>query len=119
MKILVVEDDPLMRKAAVSLLRSEGYEVVTAETGEQALGCCKDAEPDVLFTDIRLPGKISGWDVAERCRAANPRLPVIYASGFSVSPSRPVSGSVFFDKPYDAEQLVDTIRDLTGKLSTH
>src|ERR1700756_2252337 len=81
MRILLVEDDAPIREAVLDVLVDEGFEVVAAETGEQALERCRDEPLDVLFTDVRLPGKVSGWDVAEMCREENPRLPVIYATG--------------------------------------
>jgi CheY-like chemotaxis protein len=115
MKILVVEDDLLIRLVAVEALRDAGYEVVEAEDGSEALEQLRNA-PDVLFTDIRLPGTLTGWDIAERCRENNPRMPVIYATGYSPVSRRPVPGSRFFQKPYTLEQLVAAIRDLTGKV---
>jgi FixJ family two-component response regulator len=67
----------------------------------------------VLFTDIRLPGPLSGWDIAERWRECHPKIPVIYATGFSDEEARPVPGSVLFQKPYNAAQLISMIRRLT------
>ena len=83
MRILVVEDDPLIREFVVEALREEGYEVIHAANGEQALAWCKRRVADVLVTDIRLPGRIDGWQIAERCREHDPGLPVIYATVFS------------------------------------
>jgi CheY-like chemotaxis protein len=114
MKILIVEDDPLIREMAVEALLDEGYEVIEAENGEQALDRCGDSKADVLFTDIRLPGEITGWDVAEKCRLENPAMPVIYATGFSHIKPRRVPGSVWFQKPYRPEQIVAAIRTLTS-----
>jgi CheY-like chemotaxis protein len=113
MKILVVEDDPLVRIVAVEALLDAGYAVVEAENGSEALRHCNNG-PDVLFTDIRLPGTITGWDIAEHCREKNPRMPVIYATGYSQFQPRPVPGSLFFQKPYRPEQLISAIRQLTG-----
>ena len=114
MRVLVVEDDPQVRTFAVAVLEDEGFEVIEAETAEEGLDRCRDALADVLFTDIRLPGTLTGWDIAEQCRRSKPDMPVIYATGFSDIVARPVPGSVFFQKPYRAEQLVSTIRSLTA-----
>ena len=79
MRILVVEDDQLIRELLVEALREEGYDVVHASNGEQALEWCKrQAVADVLVTDIKLPGTVDGWQIAERCREHDPALPVIY-----------------------------------------
>ena len=87
MKVLVVEDEWLVRELIVGELLDEGFDVVEAESGEAALARYHEHNPDVLFTDIRLPGQIDGWDVAERCRASNSELPVVYATGRSSSAS--------------------------------
>jgi CheY-like chemotaxis protein len=109
LKILVVEDDSLVRAMATEALEEAGFAVVEAATGEEALRYCRQRLADVLFTDIRLPGAIDGWDVAERCREANPKLHVIYATGFSGRHSRPVPHSMLFHKPYTPEQLVNVV----------
>ncbi len=114
MKVLVVEDDPYVRVFAVEVLEDEGYEVIEAKSGEEGLERCRDSIADVLFTDIRLPGPVTGWDIAEHCRSQKPTMPVIYATGFSDVIARPVPGSVLFQKPYKAEQLISTIRCLTA-----
>ena len=112
-KILVVEDDPLVREMAVDVLTEEGFEVIEASNGEQALRHCAEHAADLLFTDIRLPGSVDGWDIAERCRDGNPQIPVVYASGHSPVRARPVSGGVWLQKPYRPEHLVETLRSLS------
>lgn len=76
MRILVVEDDPLIRELVVEALREEGYEVIHAANGEEALAWCGRRVADVLVTDIRLPGRVDGWQIAERCREQDPELAV-------------------------------------------
>jgi CheY-like chemotaxis protein len=112
MKVLVVEDDPLVREVAVEALIAEGFGVIEAATGEEAIKHCSADRVDLIFTDIRLPGKITGWDIAEHCRGANPTIPVIYATGYSHVQPRPVSGSVSLYKPYRPSQIVDAIYTL-------
>ncbi len=112
MNILVVEDEFLVRDMIVEELREAGFEVIEAATGEEAMAVCGRA--DVLFTDIRLPGSMTGWDIAERCRASHPDLPVIYATGYSHVEHRRVPGSRFFHKPYRAVQVIQAIRELTS-----
>jgi CheY-like chemotaxis protein len=115
MRVLIVEDEAAIREITAAELREAGYEVVEAETGDKALSMLQQGEmPDVLFTDIRLPGKADGWTVAERFRAVSPTLPVLYATGYSVS-QNPVEGSLFFRKPYRPSQVVWAIVALTGR----
>jgi CheY-like chemotaxis protein len=105
--VLVVEDEALVRYTVAHELRAAGYEVVESSTAEDAIARV-NAEPriDVVFTDIQLAGPQTGWDVAERFRAANPDLPIIYASGNAADRSRRVSGSLFFNKPYRTDEVV-------------
>jgi CheY-like chemotaxis protein len=91
---------PLFANFIVEALRVEGVHVIHAADGEQALGWCGRRAVDVLVTDIRLPGEIDGWEIAERCRKHHPDLPVIYSVGH-----RPVC------KQYDLEQTVSPGRD--------
>lgn len=63
MQILVVEDEDLIRDVVVDILESQGHEVLQAESGERALQLCAEVTPDLIFTDVKLPGPLSGWDV--------------------------------------------------------
>ncbi|MCK1443661.1 MULTISPECIES: response regulator [unclassified Bradyrhizobium] len=81
MRILFVEDDALIREFVVEALREEGYDVIHAANGAEALAWCDRKVADVLIT--RLPDGIDGWQIAEHCREHDPGLPVIYATGFS------------------------------------
>jgi len=112
LKILVVEDDPLVRVVTVEALLDAGFDVSVATTGEEALSLCAERTADVLLTDIQLPGDISGWDIAERCREHDPQLPVIYVTGYSASAARPVSGGLFIPKPFHPDHLVHIVQDL-------
>jgi DNA-binding NtrC family response regulator len=112
-RILFVEDDPLIREIVVEALHDEGFHVIEASDGEEALAWCKQRVADVLVTDIRLPGRIDGWQIAERCREHNPELPVIYATGFSPVEARPVPGSLSLEKPYHPKAIVRAVRQVT------
>jgi DNA-binding response OmpR family regulator len=112
MRVLVVEDDLLVREIVVEALRDAGFDVIQASDGEEALTWCSQRVADVLVTDIRLPGQIDGWQIAERCREHDPTLPVIYATGFSPVEARPVAGSLTLSKPYQPERVVQAVREM-------
>ena len=114
MKILIVEDDELVREMAVESLTDAGFEVVEAATAEEALARCEEHVADVLFTDIRLPGPMDGWRLGEEARKVKGDLAVIYASGFSHEAPRPVPRGVFLRKPYLPSQIVGVIERLVG-----
>lgn len=111
-RVLVVEDDPLVRELVVEALREEGYEVIHAANGEQALAWCKRRIADVLVTDIKLPGEVDGWQIAELCREHDPGLRVIYATGFSPVEARPVPGSLTLQKPCQPDRIVKAVRQM-------
>ena len=113
MRVLVVEDDPLIREFVVEALREEGFDVIQAAEGEEALEWCRRQSADVLVTDVRLPGKVDGWQIAERCREHHPELPVIYATGFSPVTPRPVPGGVFLQKPFHPDEIVNAVKQVT------
>ena len=69
-------------------------------------------EIDLLFTDIRLPGALDGWRLAEDARAMRPGLPVIYATGYTAEPPRQVPGSVFLKKPYRPSAVLKAMHEL-------
>ena len=94
--VLVVEDEPLVRDSIVLELEDAGFEVVTADNGDEA-SCIlpKMQRIDLLLTDIKMPGRINGWHLAEMARCQRPNLPVIYASAFPPQLASKVEGSVF------------------------
>ena len=86
--------------------------MIHASNGEEALALCKRRMADLLITDVRLPGPVDGWQIAERCREHDPRLPVIYATGFSPVLPRPVPGSRFLQKPFQPEAMLAAVKDI-------
>lgn len=111
---LVVEDEWLVRDIMVSELKASGWSVVEAATGEEVLALLAANEVDVLLTDVRLAGSMSGWDVAHAVRAIEPLLPVIYASANPSDAALRVEGSLFFSKPYLPEDVVAACDRLAG-----
>src|SRR3712207_74059 len=112
--VLVVEDDELVRETVVGELADQGYVVIEAVTAEEGLEVIEKRPVGVLFTDIRLPGRMDGWDLAEAARALNPHLPVIYATGYSPEAPRFVEKSIFLRKPYLPSAVVAAIERLVG-----
>lgn len=111
--VLLVEDEALLRLVIAEELRDAGFDVVEAGDGGEAMGVLStEAAVDLLFTDIRMPGLLSGWDVAERAREIRHDLPVIYASGFSDNELRIVPGGRFLKKPYRAGAIIEAAGEL-------
>jgi CheY-like chemotaxis protein len=112
-KVLIVEDEFLVRSVAVEALTVAGFEVLEAGDGYEAVAYCAEHDLDLLFTDIQLPGEIDGWEIAKRCRQSQPMLPVVYATALARDESRAVPGSVLFRKPYTPDQLIGIVQTLT------
>jgi CheY-like chemotaxis protein len=111
--VLVVEDDELVKEVIVLELEDAGYCVMTAASGAEASFMLpKMQRIDLLLTDIRMPGRINGWVLADMARCRMPKLPVIYASGFSPQEAREVEGSIFIAKPYRTGELLAAIDKL-------
>lgn len=114
--ILIVEDEALVRLQAVEAFRADNWEVVEAQTVEGAKEAFEgQMDLHVLFTDIDLRSSETGWDVAEACRKRHRDVVVVYASGVQREHTRKVDDSLFFEKPYDCEVVVDATRALIEK----
>ena len=116
--MLVVEDDALVRVAAVESLADLGLAAEEAETGRQALGVlASHSDIDLLITDVGLPD-IDGHDLAAEARKLCPSLKVILASGYSRPGPKPRSNGelppdvVHLTKPYEPADLRRAIESL-------
>jgi CheY-like chemotaxis protein len=111
--ILVVEDEVLSRLDLVETLRSASYEVLEASNAHEALGYLQNGQRvDVVITDIQLGDDLTGWDVAEKFRAARSDIPIVYTSGNAVDHARKVPCSVFFGKPLRTADILRVCREL-------
>lgn len=111
-RVLVVDDEPLIRMTAASLLSERGYRVREATGVAEALGCLAEhPETAVLITDISLPDG-DGWSLAMRAVRLNPELRVIYTSGVQGSADSGESpAGRFLAKPYSLARLVVAVAD--------
>ncbi len=115
--ILVVEDEAPVRELVCQLLAGYGYRILQARSGPHALelwASCK-SKIDLLLTDLVMPDRMNGRELAERLRAERPELKVIFTSGYSAE----VVGKDFIlrdglnylQKPYDAHRLARAVRE--------
>lgn len=105
--VLIVEDEPLIAQLAREEFEDAGYDTLAAANGEDAIRLLAAAvRIDLLFTDIRLPGSLDGWSIAERARGLHPTLPVIYATGYADEAPRVVEGGRMFRKPYRFAEIL-------------
>jgi signal transduction histidine kinase len=113
-RLLFVEDDELVREAVVRGLEEAGFEVLVAPNGERALAMIDAGlDVDAVFSDIVMPGKISGIDLAGILRERRPGLPVVLATGYTDQRAT-VPGVQVLAKPYEIGQLVELLSGLTA-----
>jgi PAS domain S-box-containing protein len=116
--ILLVEDDPMVRGHTETQLAALGYRVISAENASEALDRVRNGTmPDLLFTDIVMPGPMNGRQLAERLRERWPGLKVLYTSGFSHGMlDAPLGGTVaakhLLGKPFRRRDLAAKVREV-------
>lgn len=113
--ILVVEDEPAVREHSVASLRDLGYRVLAAADGAAALRVLARAgQIDVMFTDVGLPGGMTGRQLVELARARNPSLKVVYTTGYArnaiVHGGVLEPGTELLPKPFSFAALASKIR---------
>jgi signal transduction histidine kinase/CheY-like chemotaxis protein len=112
--VLFVEDDALVREAVVPALEDCGFTLLVADDGEAALRMLDEgARPDVVFSDIVMPGRISGIDLAGLVRQRDPTLPVVLATGYTEQQAA-VPGVRILAKPYAIEKVVALLSELSA-----
>lgn len=113
--ILVVEDDPLVRSFVLSQLKSLGYKTLTASRGTEALAIVDSGGPfDLVFTDMIMPGGMSGKELATEIARRRPATKVLYTSGYTdnaiVEHGHLDAGTLLLSKPYRRSELAQMIR---------
>lgn len=113
--VLLVDDEPDIRFTARFMLEPEGYSLVEAETGEQALEFLGKSTPDAILLDIRLPG-IQGWDVLEHVRLNQPDVPVVmmsaHSSGDTMKRAMREGSTAYLLKPFKQDELLRVLDDV-------
>ncbi len=119
-RVLLVEDEGLVRMMTAEALRDEGFEVVEAPSGDAAAALLAGPDAfDILLTDVQMPGMLDGIDVAMQARLQDPAIPVLVVSGYAVklmdrlTTLRPPV--VFITKPYSLREIVDAILRATAR----
>jgi DNA-binding NtrC family response regulator len=109
--VLVVEDEPLLRMYAVSIVEDAGFTAVEAANADEAVAIL-DARTDIgiVFTDIDMPGSMNGLRLSQAIRRRWPPIELILTSGHFTLPyaEMPARG-VFFGKPYDPTKIMNTL----------
>ncbi|HYK04935.1 MAG TPA: sigma-54 dependent transcriptional regulator [Thermoanaerobaculia bacterium] len=123
MRVLIVDDEEVLRDVLEVVLQREGFDIVTAASGEEALSMLDGEEVDLAILDVMLPG-ISGIDTLRAMRISNPELPVIVITAFSS-----IDGAIeamkygafhYIPKPFKNEEVILTVnKALEQRRLTH
>jgi CheY-like chemotaxis protein len=118
--ILLVEDEEVVRKLAVQILKRQGYTVLEGSHGNEALNICNkhDGPIHLLVTDVVMP-KMSGRELAERIASSQPEIKVLYMSGY---PDNAIThhgvlekGMNYIQKPFTVDGLARRVREVLDK----
>jgi CheY-like chemotaxis protein len=114
--ILVVEDEALVRLAAVGMLEDAGFRMIEAVNADQALALlAADSDVQLLFTDVNMPGTINGLALARQVHDRWPHIGIMVASANLVPQLEDLpAGSLFEQKPYSIDAVVRHARELTS-----
>lgn len=115
---MLVEDEFLIRITLAEVLADEGYDVIEAGTGDEALQMLgQDAHVHLLLTDIQMPGTLDGHGLVDQARRLLPHLPVIFMTGRpDTVTSRPLrSDEAFVAKPYLPSDICRAIKAMLGQ----
>jgi PAS domain S-box-containing protein len=115
LKVLLVEDDVLIRLVTAEMLTDLGHEVVEAGSAEQATEALAAETFDVLVSDLNLPG-VSGAAFAGEARRVQPQIGVVFATGVDQAPAAPDVGAApyLLRKPYDIDALAESLAAVSG-----
>lgn len=115
LRILYVEDNGLVREVTAELLNTDGREIVSVASAEEAMKEFEGRDFDVVITDVSLPA-MSGLDLARHIRGRRPAMPIIIASGYSLDLSSqnwgPTVRSIV--KPFDGVDIDALISEVCG-----
>ena len=112
-RVLLVDDDLSVLDALGSVIESEGFELIRAADGHQAIEKFYQRPVDIVLLDLMMPVK-NGWDTFERLATINPLLPIIIITAQSDAYSSPMATGVarLMQKPLDIPVLLETMREL-------
>lgn len=119
-RILIVDDEPALRRVGTLILEAQGYEVQGAEDGFEGLAALKQSLPDIIISDLQMPN-MNGFEFLSVVRRRFPIIPVVVISGefTGVSVPESVLADAFFPKGgYKPAELFEKIIDLLHELPT-
>ncbi len=124
-RLLIVDDEPNLLRAVAAVLRDEGFEITTARNGRDALTMVAQTPPDLIVSDVRMPG-MDGFELARRLRSVEhfALIPIVFLTAKDETEDR-VEGfrsgvDVYLTKPFEPDELIAVIRGVLQRVQrTH
>lgn len=113
-RVVVVEDERLLVEMLTELFAEEGFTVNAFATADEAWQHlqAQQSPPDLLFTDVKMPGKMDGLALAEAFSAVWPSVPVVISSGHAQVAGLPQSSTFYLAKPWSVDALFEVCRNV-------
>lgn len=122
-RLLVVDDEPNLLRAVAAVLRSEGFEIATARNAREALISVAQSVPDLIVSDVRMPGT-DGFQLARKLRSAphSALVPIVFLTAKDETEDR-IEGfqsgvDVYLTKPFDPDELVAVIKSILTRVES-
>jgi len=120
-RLLVVDDEPNLLRAVAAVLRGEGFEITTARSGREALVAVAQSLPDLIVSDVRMPG-MDGFQLARKLRASthSALVPIVFLTAKDETEDR-IEGfesgvDVYLTKPFEPDELVAVIKSVLARV---
>ncbi len=116
-KVLVVDDDEVIRDLIISFLSFSGYEVSGAKNGREGLDMVMEQPPDLIISDIHMP-RMNGFQLLKEVKEINPNLPVIFITGYAhlrrFFSDQNAQADGFLEKPFNLDTLKKLVMKFVG-----
>lgn len=116
MRVLVVDDEPIVLKSCRMVLEAEGWEVTSAGSVPEALSILESLTPDLLLIDVKMP-VYDGMYLMRKVKERKPGIPIIVMSGYptqeTISRAEDLGAAIFLPKPFTPDELAETLRSVT------
>ncbi|KWV57737.1 two-component system response regulator [Rhizobium altiplani] len=114
-KVLIVDDEPLVRMLAVDVVEEAGFEAVEARDADEAIRLLEVVDGiRILLTDVDMPGSMDGLRLAAAVRERWPPIRIVVVSGKKRPAEEALPDGIFFAKPYDVDKMTEQLQKLAA-----
>jgi DNA-binding NtrC family response regulator len=120
MRVLAVDDEPIVLKSCRLVIEAEGWEMISAASVAEALAILERIIPDLLLVDVKMPVH-DGMYLMRKVREKRPGIPIIVMSGYATSETikeaQGLGAALFLPKPFTPDELAETLRSVAKSTS--